>query len=51
MREGQLRQWHRHGASAHDVFIYGLLRADWERSPLHEVRAEISGEPPAGWAP
>jgi ribosomal-protein-alanine N-acetyltransferase len=51
VREGRLRQWHRHGGRARDVVIHGLLRADWETSPLRDVRAEIAGEPPAAWRP
>ena len=46
-REGVLGGWHRHGAEAHDVVVFGMLRADWERSGLREVPAEVRGTPPA----
>jgi ribosomal-protein-alanine N-acetyltransferase len=48
-REGVLAAWHRHGAVAHDVVVYGLLRAGWERGPLHAVPAEVDGTPPPGF--
>ncbi len=31
-REGVLRAWHRHGDEMHDVVVFGLVRAAWERS-------------------
>jgi ribosomal-protein-alanine N-acetyltransferase len=49
VREGTLRRWHVHGDTAHDVHVFGLLREDWERSPLHEVPVSVEGEPPAAW--
>jgi ribosomal-protein-alanine N-acetyltransferase len=45
-REGVLTAWHRHGDRVHDVVIYGLLRAAWERSPLHDVPVTIEGTAP-----
>jgi ribosomal-protein-alanine N-acetyltransferase len=45
-REGVLAGWHRHGEQALDVVVYGLVRAAWERSPLHDVRVTIDGTPP-----
>ena len=45
-REGILSGWHRHGDEVHDVVVFGLLRAAWERSPLREVAAEVRGTPP-----
>ena len=48
-REGVLAAWHRHGAVAHDVVVYGLLRAGWERGPLAEVSVDIEGTPPPGF--
>jgi [ribosomal protein S5]-alanine N-acetyltransferase len=46
-REGVLRAFHRHPSGVHDVVVFGLLRADWEASPLREVPVEIAGDPPA----
>ena len=48
-REGVLRAWHRHGAVVHDVVVFGLLRAGWERSPLFDVAVTIEGTPPPGF--
>jgi ribosomal-protein-alanine N-acetyltransferase len=47
-REGVLTSWHRHGDVMHDVVVFGMLRAGWERSPLREVPVEVEGTlPPA----
>jgi [ribosomal protein S5]-alanine N-acetyltransferase len=48
-REGVLAAWHRHGAVAHDVVVFGLLRAAWERGPLHDVPVDLQGTPPPGF--
>lgn len=46
VREGTLRGWHRHGDVVHDVHIFGMLRDDYEASPLAQVSADIEGDPP-----
>lgn len=48
--EGTLRGFHRHGDEVHDVHVLSLLRAEWERSPLHAIQARAEGEPPAAFA-
>jgi ribosomal-protein-alanine N-acetyltransferase len=45
-REGELAAWHRHGDRVHDVVVFGLLRAGWERSRLRAVPARVQGTPP-----
>jgi ribosomal-protein-alanine N-acetyltransferase len=45
-REGVLTAWHRHGDEVHDVVIFGLVRAAWERSPLSGVDVTIEGTAP-----
>lgn len=46
VREGVLRDFHRHGARVRDVAVFGLLRAEWEASPLAAVPVALHGEPP-----
>ena len=48
-REGVLSAWHRHGDRVHDVVIFGMVRAAWERSPLVDVDVRIEGTPPPGF--
>jgi ribosomal-protein-alanine N-acetyltransferase len=48
-REGELREWHIHGERSYDLAIYGLLRTEWQASPLAGVAVTTSGEPPAAW--
>jgi len=47
--EGVLRAFHRHPDGVHDVTIFGLLRADWQRGPLAAVPARVGGRPPAAF--
>jgi [ribosomal protein S5]-alanine N-acetyltransferase len=46
VREGVLRGYHRHPSGVHDVAVFGLLRGDWEASPLRELPVELTGDPP-----
>jgi ribosomal-protein-alanine N-acetyltransferase len=47
-REGVLAAYHRHADGPHDVVVFGLVRAAWQRSVLHAVPARIEGgAPPA----
>jgi [ribosomal protein S5]-alanine N-acetyltransferase len=48
-REGVLAGWHRHGDVVHDVVVFGMLRASWERSPLRSVPVQVRGTPPAAF--
>ena len=48
-REGVLRGWHVHASGIHDVVVFGMLRAEWEASPLRAIPARLSGEAPAAW--
>jgi N-acetyltransferase len=45
-REGVLAAYHRHADGPHDVVVFGMVRAAWERSPLQAVRVAIEGTPP-----
>lgn len=45
-REGELAGWHRHGDQVHDVVVFGLLRAGFERSRLATVSGDVRGTPP-----
>ncbi|MBJ7472065.1 MAG: GNAT family N-acetyltransferase [Solirubrobacteraceae bacterium] len=48
VREGLLRGWHRHAGEQLDVYVYGMLRPDWEHGPLGAVPVEVEGAvPPA----
>lgn len=47
--EGTLRTFHRHGDTVHDVRVFSLLRAEWERSVLAGVSAALEGSPPAAF--
>jgi [ribosomal protein S5]-alanine N-acetyltransferase len=49
-REGVLRSWHRHGETRHDVVVFGLLREQWESSPLADVPVEVEGTVPVAFA-
>jgi ribosomal-protein-alanine N-acetyltransferase len=48
-REGVLAGWHRHGDVVHDVVVFGMLRATWQRSPLRSVPVRVRGTPPAAF--
>jgi ribosomal-protein-alanine N-acetyltransferase len=50
LREGVLRGWHRHGDARHDVVVFGMLREQWEASPLAEVPVQVTGSPPAAFS-
>ncbi len=47
-REGVLAGWHRHGDQVHDVVVFGMQRAGFERSRLAAIPVEVTGPlPPA----
>jgi N-acetyltransferase len=48
-REGVLAAYHRHADGPHDVMIFGMVRAAWERSPLEPVPVTIEGIAPAAF--
>jgi [ribosomal protein S5]-alanine N-acetyltransferase len=48
-REGVLAAFHRHGDVVHDVVVFGMVRAAWERSPLRSVPVQVRGTPPAAF--
>ncbi len=48
-REGVLRAYNTHASGIHDVVAFGMTRADWEASPLHDIEATVTGAPPAIW--
>ena len=48
-REGVLRGWHRHGDQVHDVVVFGMVRAGFERSSLAKVAVEVQGSAPAAF--
>jgi ribosomal-protein-alanine N-acetyltransferase len=48
-REGVLAGWHRHGDTLHDVVVFGMLRGDWQRSPLAGIPVTVRGTPPAAF--
>lgn len=45
--EGVLRGWHVHEGVPQDCLVMGLLREEYEASPLAAVAVEIEGSPPA----
>lgn len=47
--EGVLRDWHRHPGGVRDCAVLGLLRAEFEASPLAQVEATVTGRPPRAW--
>jgi [ribosomal protein S5]-alanine N-acetyltransferase len=49
-REGVLRGWHRHGDMRHDVVVFGMVREQWEASPLAEVPVQVTGTAPEAFA-
>ena len=46
VHEGVLRRWHLHGDEPKDVIAYGMLRSEWEASPLAGEPVEIVGRVP-----
>ena len=50
VHEGTLRAFHRHGDRVHDVHVYGLLRSEFDATPLAAVEVRVEGEPPPAFA-
>ncbi len=50
VHEGVLRGWHVHAGVPRDVAVLRMMREEWERTPLAEVRVEVEGEPPPQFA-
>lgn len=48
--EGTLRAFHRHKETQLDVFVWSLLRSEWEMSSLRDVDVMMTGQLPACWA-
>ena len=42
-REGVLCGWHRHGDEVHDVVVFGMLRAAWERVAAARRSRRVEG--------
>lgn len=49
VREGTLRRWHRHRGTPRDVHVFGLLRDEWAKGPLADVRVAMVKRPPDAW--
>jgi [ribosomal protein S5]-alanine N-acetyltransferase len=46
VHEGVLRGWHVHAGVPRDVAVMRMMRDEWERTPLAEVRVSVEGDPP-----
>lgn len=52
VKEGVLRQWHRHGEKYLDVNVFGMLRSEYEAGELpREFPVEFEGEIPPAFLP